>query len=89
MTPTLSVRIAPATWVPVETLADASRAVRRYLDDNALGASQWGQMQAPVKDAAGKVIAVVSYNGRVWTPARDWRKQIEFTGEALTKGGAR
>jgi len=85
----LAVRIARATWVPVETLAEASRAVREHLDSNALGASQWGQLHAPVKDGAGKVIALVSYNGRVWTPARDWRQQVEITGEALTKGGAR
>jgi hypothetical protein len=85
----LAVRIAPATWVPVETLAEASRAVREHLDSNALGASQWGQIHAPVKNEAGKVVAVISFNGRVWTPARDWRKQVEITGEALTRGGAR
>ena len=35
----LSVRIAPKTWVNVATLADASRAVRGYLDSNGLGFS--------------------------------------------------
>jgi len=86
----LSVRIAPKTWVNVATLADASRAVRGYLDSNGLGFSGWGQESAPVTNGSKKTIARVSYNGRVWTGQRDWQKRTEIVGDALgVEGGPR
>lgn len=86
-----TVRVGPGRWVPAETLADAARLVREYirehLDRRGLGGSAWGQLNAPVRDATGRRVAVVSYNGRVWTPERDWRKQTEIV--VAPEGGAR
>ena len=79
----LAVRVAPGIWVPVETLAEASLAVRQHIDGYGLGSSTWGQAVAPVRDDAGRVVALVSYNGRVWTTERNWKKRTEIVGEAL------
>ena len=80
----LEVRVAPKTWVPVENLYEASLAVRQYLEASWIGASKWGQLNAPVcRAGTRKVIALVSYNGRVWTTERDWQRRTEITGAAL------
>jgi hypothetical protein len=47
-------------------MAEASHVVRAYLDEYALGASQFYGGQ--ITDDFGTVIGVVSYNGRVWEP---------------------
>ncbi|TJY57390.1 hypothetical protein E4T66_18460 [Sinimarinibacterium sp. CAU 1509] len=47
----------------VETLADASRAVRSYITRNNLGSGNWagGEVyQGP------ELVARISYNGRIW-----------------------
>lgn len=80
----LRVRVVPKTWVPVASLHEASLAVRQHLDAYGLGYSRWGQAYAPVRDAAGKVVAVISFNGRCWTPQRDWKKRTE-----IATGGGR
>ena len=49
----------------VRSLLEASDAYRRYLDDECLGVRD--APDCKVSDGA-KVIATVSYNGRVWAP---------------------
>ena len=84
---TLSVRVAPNTWWPVATLGEASRSVRLWLDTNALGASKWGQGSAPVKNRHGKLVALISYNGRVWTTERNHADRREIVGRDLDVEG--
>lgn len=49
----------------VETLAEASKAVRKFIDDFLLGSSTWTGGKVYV---GRKQVARVSYNGRVWEP---------------------
>ena len=51
----------------VTTLNDASAACRRYISDNGLGGGNWTGGDVI---SNGKVVARVSYNGRVWIPAK-------------------
>jgi hypothetical protein len=46
------------------SLADASAQYRKYIDDNGFGARD--AVKATVKEVGGKVLASISYNGRVW-----------------------
>ena len=50
----------------VDTVKEAVAAWRAYRDLHDLGASD--ALGALVKDGAGKAIARISYNGRVWDP---------------------
>lgn len=59
----------PST-VNVATLQEASGACCRFIDEHDLGGGNWSGGQ--VRDVAtGKLVARVSYNGRVW--ARETR----------------
>ncbi len=64
----------------VATLGEASKAVRAYLDEMNVGASQWigGDVRL-----GGKVIARVSYNGSVWAKTGA-NSTDEVTGDFLT-----
>ena len=84
---TFRVRVAPATWIDVPSLCEASRAVRRHIDQHLLASSTWGQASAPVEDESGEIVAYVSYNGRVWTPERNWERRREITGSGLRGEG--
>lgn len=53
----------------VDTLPEASRACRAYIEENDLGGGNWSGGE--VKDEDGTVVARVSYNGRVWPPG-EW-----------------
>jgi hypothetical protein len=57
-------------WVPVKSLADASKACRQFLDQYGLGGGNWTGGLV-VRD--GVPIAEISYNGRAWKPGRDSR----------------
>ena len=62
----------PTTWQPIDSWAHASALVRRFIEGGDLTASgETGPMWTGgnVKDATGRVVARVSYNGKVWTPA--------------------
>ncbi|HEX5011112.1 MAG TPA: hypothetical protein VFY71_12000 [Planctomycetota bacterium] len=75
--------------VPVASLADAVRAAEDYRDRNALGGGNW--RQAVVRDAVGKVVATVSYNGRLWSPGgapMDERGNVTGPVPSWAKGGA-
>lgn len=52
--------------VTVPDLAEASRVCRAFIDDECLGSSNWRGGEVVTED--GECVAVVSYNGRVWTP---------------------
>lgn len=53
-----------------ETLADVQRAMRQWVSGIRSSSEWYRQMQsqhgAKVRDAAGKVVASVSYDGRLW-----------------------
>lgn len=55
--------------VLVESLAAAAAVCQRFITANDLGAGNWAGGE--VYDAAGTLIANVSYNGRIWAGARD------------------
>ena len=52
--------------VSVNSITEASYAIQAYIDKNNLPSSTFDGGQ--IIDDFGKVIAVVSYNGRVWEP---------------------
>ena len=52
-----------AGWVGVTTLKEASEVCRRYIDRWELGGGNWSGGDI-LED--GKLIARISYNGRVW-----------------------
>jgi hypothetical protein len=53
--------------INVATLKEASEVCCRFIHEHALGGGNWSGGQ--VRDAAtGKLVARISYNGRVWTP---------------------
>lgn len=47
----------------VNSMAEASRACRTYIDGNGLGGGNWA---GGAIELDGKAVANVSYNGRVW-----------------------
>lgn len=56
---------------PIDSWAHASAEVRAFIDAHDLTASgETGPMWTggTVTDAQGRIVARVSYNGRVWTP---------------------
>ena len=63
--------------VPVATFREAAEVCQRFIDDHGLGMGNWSGGE--VRDVAtNKVVALVSYNGRVWTPERQWQKRQEI-----------
>ncbi|SHG89239.1 hypothetical protein [Bradyrhizobium erythrophlei] len=72
----MRVHLTRSRAVKVASYADASERVRRFIDTGDLGAG-CGSSLAPftggtIIDDAGKIIAHVSYNGRVW-PGAEWK----------------
>jgi hypothetical protein len=51
-------------WVEVDSMAEASRRCRDYIEEHALGAGHW--TGGRIRNEAGKMLAYVSYNGKVW-----------------------
>jgi hypothetical protein len=81
-------------WEHVHSLLEASRAVRRFIENHPDGpiGSEWeggkvktlgGVYVAGSGLTKGKVVAVVSYNGRVWKPGKDGAEIRPTTEEAL------
>lgn len=63
--------------VPVKTGDEASFAWQRYRDRNGLGGSDMEAQCGDVVDEAGKLVARVSYNGRVWSPSGElWQEAV-------------
>ena len=59
-------RDAPSCMAEVASIAQAQAAAREYIDTNGLGAGNW--TGGEVTNAAGEVVANISYNGRAWAP---------------------
>ena len=72
--------ISPSQFYAVNTLAEASKKCRQYIEDWDLGGGNWNGGQ--VYDIDGKIIAHISYNGKVW---QDKEANRQYTGENLTK----
>lgn len=77
---------SPTRIVPVITLRDAQHTVRNYIDYHDLGGGNWsgGQVYHPTKG----LIALISYNGRVWhLPAKgeesNYYGKTEYTDKEL------
>ncbi len=51
-------------WVEVDTLKEASKAIRDYIESKDMRSSEW--FGGLLTDMDGKEIGRVSYNGRVW-----------------------
>lgn len=65
----LNVSIGSGEMMLVQTLEEASDAVREHIDSNGLGAYEWSHTRGVgnvVDVATGKVVARISYNGRIW-----------------------
>lgn len=71
------VEMTPTEHVLVYDFKDAARACRHYIEENDLGASRWRGGRV-YDNYSHKLVAIVSYNGRVWTPESDWQKQQEI-----------
>ena len=54
--------------IAVADFKDASDSYRDYIERGDLGSSELGKGSGNIKDASGKVVARVSYNGNVWNP---------------------
>lgn len=54
----------PNKEVEVATFKEASIVCSNFIHENDLGSGNWAG--GDIKDDSGKVIAVVSYNGKVW-----------------------
>ena len=58
--------MAPTQEVRVKHVDEAIEACRAYINEHDLGSGNWTGGQ--ITDAAGNVIAKISYNLRVWPP---------------------
>lgn len=56
--------VAPKT-VEVGSFIEARRAAEQYRDQNCLGGGNWKQADVLLD---GKLVAKISYNGRLWGP---------------------
>ena len=54
----------PNKFVSVKTFKEASEACVKFINENDLGSGNW--YGGEIYDNKGKIIAHVSYNGRVW-----------------------
>lgn len=63
--PTRSMYGVPERTTRVSSMREASLVCREYIDEHGLGGGNWtgGQIMEN-----GKIVAYVSYNGRVWKP---------------------
>jgi hypothetical protein len=62
------VTLARKKFADCKSLQECSIAVRKFIDDNMLGASAFYGGRVAVN---GKTVAWVSYNGRLWKPDRE------------------
>lgn len=77
-------QVARTEKKPVNTLSEAVAVCKTYIDDWDLGGSTWTGGQ--VYDINGKLVAYVSYNGRVWEQETAPGKKVkEITGARLSK----
>ena len=60
----------PRRTVEVKDLAEASAVCLRFIAEHDLGVGNWAGGE--VRDGRKKIVARVSYNGRVWPPGKWW-----------------
>ena len=80
-----TVKIKPLRY-GVTSFKEASEICRNFIGENDLGSGNW--CGGEILDENKKVIALVSYNGRVWLSDKDtdWRNRREInrdTGELI------
>jgi hypothetical protein len=75
-----SVRL-PRRSIKVNNLAEAVAVCRTYIEEHELGGGNW--TGGRVTDGAGKEVARISYNGRIWEPGE--YPTPEITGVRLTQ----
>ena len=68
---------SPRMTVEVSTLREASNALRAWVNRNGLGGGNLARDCGEVRDA-GKVVACISYNGRVWQPGKECVRGCEI-----------
>ena len=68
----MTVELAPKVLQVVASPEEASKAVRRYIENWNLGASEWCSKTSGYMRRNGHVVARVAYNGTVWTPGAAW-----------------
>jgi hypothetical protein len=67
----------PTLKVPVSSADMASAVLGKYRDENGLGSSAFNARCGNVYTNDGKLVARVSYNGRVWNPKGELLQDIE------------
>lgn len=66
------VKVWNKTFIPCETLAMAAKIVRSWIDQKDIetgdmGGRRWcNKTNGNIYDHSGKVVARISYNGRIW-----------------------
>ncbi len=74
ITETLFVQVGRKRFA-LETMQKASEAYCKMIDATGVGSSR--APRADIVDASGKIVAHISYNGRVWPGTRqDWQPGI-------------
>jgi hypothetical protein len=63
----------PNRWQPVKDLKEARDAYQTYVRNNQLGSGNIGPKCGQIVNEVGKVQAYVTYNGRVWEKAPDYK----------------
>lgn len=73
--PLMHVALTRRKTVPVSSFEEASKVCRKYITDRGLGSNWYG---GDISDSSGKIVAHVSYNGRVWEGScRDWQPNTQ------------
>jgi len=62
--------------VGVASFAEASDVFRAWIERNGLGGGNMVRESGHIKDADGRVVAEVSYNGRVWEAGQVGKKEV-------------
>lgn len=78
----------PRRWVRVRSLAEAGQRVRTFIEENSLGAGNWA---GGLIRQGGRVVARVSYNGRIWQTDETGRPtgyELSPAGKILDYSGA-
>ncbi len=65
----------PMAFKDIDTFEDVRYILRKWIGEFNLGGGNVGTV--PIKEKR-KVIAYISYNGRIWTPEKDWQKRTEI-----------
>lgn len=67
--------ISDPVLVTGQTFSEIRSKAQKYIADNALGGGNWPNCQVM---RGGKPVALMSYNGRFWTPEKNWEERKEI-----------